>query len=78
MVFDLCLQPAKGILVTIFDVITERKQAEEACGTGRPNIGPAVETSVDGFCITDMTGRFLEFNDAYAGLWASAARNCSA
>jgi PAS domain S-box-containing protein len=48
--------------------ITERQQAEEALRDRETKYRAAIETSADGFCITDMAGRFLEFNDAFAHL----------
>ena len=49
-----------GIRSTIQD-ITERKQADEKYRT-------IVSTTMDGFWIVDMQGRFLEVNDAYCHL----------
>ena len=48
--------------------ITERQQAEAALRDRETKYRAAIETSADGFCITDMAGRFLEFNDAFAHL----------
>jgi PAS domain S-box-containing protein len=41
--------------------ITERKRAEEK----RQAI---LQTALDGFCITDLTGKFIEVNDAYCAM----------
>lgn len=48
--------------------ITERKRAEEALREREAKYRAAIETAGDGFCISDMAGRFLEFNDAYVNL----------
>jgi PAS domain S-box-containing protein len=48
--------------------ITARKQAEEASQEQEAKFRAAIETSGDGFCVSDMAGRFLEFNDAYVNL----------
>ena len=48
--------------------ITERIRAEEVLREREAKYRAAIETSADGFCISDMAGRFLEFNDAFAGL----------
>ena len=48
--------------------ITGRKQAEEALREREAKYRAAIETSADGFCICDLEGRFLEFNDGFADL----------
>lgn len=56
------------LLFSIIHDVTARKQAEAALGDREAKYRAAIETSADGFCIADMEGRFLEFNDAFAGL----------
>ncbi len=48
--------------------ITEHKQAEAARHRSEAQYRAVIETSPDGFWITDMQGRLLEVNDAYARL----------
>jgi PAS domain S-box-containing protein len=46
--------------------ITERKQAEEALRQSAEQYRIITSTSMDGFVITDATGRLLEVNEAYS------------
>ncbi|NJM13862.1 MAG: PAS domain S-box protein [Synechococcaceae cyanobacterium SM1_2_3] len=48
--------------------ITERKQAESDLRRREEQYRAVIETSPDGFWITNMQGRLLEVNDAYARL----------
>jgi len=58
-----------GVITTlVIRDITERIRAEEVLREREAKYRAAIETSADGFCISDMAGRFLEFNDAFAGL----------
>ena len=45
--------------------ITERKRAEQALRDREAQYRAAIETTPDGFYVTDHDGRFLEVNDAY-------------
>ena len=54
----------KTYLFSIIHDVTARKQAEAALRDREAKYRAVIETSADGFCIADMEGRFLEFNDA--------------
>ena len=58
----------KTLLFSIIHDVTARKHAEAALRDREAKYRAVVETSADGFCISDMAGRFLEFNDAFADL----------
>ena len=45
--------------------ITERKRAEMALRTSEEQHRTILQTTMDGFWLSDMQGRFLEVNDAY-------------
>jgi PAS domain S-box-containing protein len=46
--------------------ITERKQAEEALRQSRAKLEAALAATTDAVFITDVEGRFIDFNDAFA------------
>ncbi len=56
--------PVGHQFATVFEDITERKTAEEALRRYQQ----VVETSADGFWVTDMRGNLLEANQAYADM----------
>ncbi|MER2601644.1 MAG: GAF domain-containing protein, partial [Candidatus Competibacter phosphatis] len=58
---------AKGVTFSALD-ITDRKQTEEALQYSEEQHRAVIETSPDGFWITDREGRLLETNEAYARL----------
>jgi PAS domain S-box-containing protein len=55
----------KQIVVTFFD-ITARKQAEQAVSAGRATLAAALASMNDAVFISDLDGRFIDFNDAFA------------
>ena len=55
-------------IVNLMEDITPRKEAEAALRDREAKYRAVIETSDDGFCIADMEGRFLEFNDAFVDL----------
>jgi PAS domain S-box-containing protein len=68
-VFSASVQfPEKTFLFSILHDVTARKQAEAALRDREAKYRAVIETSSDGFCIADMAGCFLEFNNAFAGL----------
>jgi len=52
-------------VVVVFDDVTERRTLERQNHEREITHGMAIETSVDGYWMVDMQGRFLEVNDAY-------------
>jgi diguanylate cyclase (GGDEF)-like protein/PAS domain S-box-containing protein len=58
---------AKGVTFSALD-ITDRKRTEEALRRSEEQHRAVIETSPDGFWITDREGRLLEVNEAYARL----------
>ena len=51
--------------VVVFDDISKRKQLEQQVQERDATYSAAIETSVDGFWMTDSSGRILEVNHAY-------------
>ena len=51
--------------VSIMD-ITERKRVEEALQEGRATLDAAMASMTDAVFISDVTGKFINFNDAFA------------
>jgi len=54
-----------GIVVTLID-ITERKRAEAEVAAGKTKLEAALASMTDAVFISDVEGRFLDFNDAFA------------
>ena len=57
--------PAKGAIYIVND-IDERRRAEEALRANEEKLRGLYELSPLGIALTDMQGRYLEFNDAFA------------
>jgi PAS domain S-box-containing protein len=57
--------PRRGDFVAVFDVITERKQVEEALRESRAKLDAALASMTDAVFISDNEGRFIDFNDAF-------------
>ena len=58
--------PAPPYFVSIFEVITTRKQAEVALHASTAKLEAALESMTDAVFISDLEGRFIHFNDAFA------------
>jgi len=54
-----------GIVVTLID-ITERKRADAEVAAGKAKLEAALASMTDAVFISDLEGRFLDFNDAFA------------
>ncbi len=53
--------------VTLSD-ITERVHAEQAGAQDERHLQPILQTSLDGFWLLDLQGRFVDVNDAYCAM----------
>ena len=61
-------EQGKPAAAGLFIDISEQKKGEEKLRTGKAQYRSVIETSGDGFWLTDMQGYLLEVNDAYARL----------
>ena len=53
-------------VLTVFDDITERKQAEEEVLLSKAKMDAALASTPDAVFVSDADGHFVEFNDAFA------------
>ena len=60
--------PAKGYFVAVFDVITARKQAEEALRTAAQRWRSTFDAISDAVCLLDRDSRIIQCNRAMAAL----------
>jgi len=58
--------PRREHFVAVFEVITERKQAEAALVASKTKLEAAMASMTDAIFISDAEGRFVEFNEAFA------------
>ncbi len=58
--------PAPTYFVSVFELITTRKQAEAALHASTAKLEAALESMTDAVFISDLEGRFIHFNDAFA------------
>jgi PAS domain S-box-containing protein len=54
-----------GIMRASYTDITDRKRSEEALFLEKERYQSILKTAMDGFCLLDRDGRFLEVNDTY-------------
>jgi PAS domain S-box-containing protein len=61
--------PRKGYFVAIFDVITDRKQAEEALKASEANFRNSIDSSLVGIHIVDTDGQTLYLNQTFLDIF---------
>ncbi|MBZ5726388.1 MAG: PAS domain S-box protein [Acidobacteriia bacterium] len=59
--------PESRKVAILFNDITERKRVEDALRESRAHLQAALASMADAVFISDAAGRFVEFNDAFAG-----------
>lgn len=59
-------RPAIECFVAIFDVVTERKRAEEESRESKAKLEAALASMTDAVFVSDASGNFVDFNDAFA------------
>ncbi|HEX7614965.1 MAG TPA: ATP-binding protein [Thermoanaerobaculia bacterium] len=58
--------PRKGEFVAVFDDVSQRKEAERALWESRARLEAAFASMTDAVFVSDATGQFIEFNEAFA------------
>jgi PAS domain S-box-containing protein len=59
-------RPENECFVAIFDVITERKRAEEEARESKAKLEAALASMTDAVFVSDASGNFIDFNEAFA------------
>ena len=70
--------PKKGYFVALFDVITERKNAEESMRFANVLLSTQMESSIDGILVVSDNGKVLSYNKRFLDMWdipGRAAKN---
>jgi|WetSurMetagenome_2_1015567.scaffolds.fasta_scaffold03790_5 PAS domain-containing protein len=58
--------PEKGYFIAVFDVITDQKIAEAELLASKNKLVAALESITDAVFISDLEGKFIDFNEAFA------------